>query len=407
MNQSQIPTEEILEALDLSRAEPGLGFLEALFRRFNARVPFETASKIVRAAQVTDPAERPRAPALFWKEHLELGAGGTCFERVAAFDAFLSALGFATCKVAGRVSADFDHAALLVEEKERLFLCDVGFPLPALLPAAPGTSDTALGEVERTRTELGLRVVLRGGVPEGPRELEIFEEPVGETRFLELWRKTFRLDSRFLASVSISLRPEGRVLSFSRGEARVDDLHSRLVVPLAAARAERLEEIFGMDRALIERAFALAGDPPPARRDATLTAYLETGASPEQAFAAIATPRSYAALLSGVGEVKLMEESPAGWRLRLAASGGAGEGSLEEEVACDRERLLLRIRRLSTEGAVFESSWRAERRGCRSFLLREAQLSGAREDLLRNDSLRGRLAATLAADLLAWTRVIR
>jgi hypothetical protein len=244
-------------------------------------------------------------------------------------------------------------------------------------------------------------------VPEGPRELEIFEEPVGETRFLELWRKTFRLDSRFLASVSISLRPEGRVLSFSRGEARVDDLHSRLVVPLAAARAERLEEIFGIDRALIERAFALAGDPPPARRDATLTAYLETGASPEQAFAAIATPRSYAALLSGVGEVKLMEESPAGWRLRLAASGGAGEGSLEEEVACDRERLLLRIRRLSTEGAVFESSWRAERRGYRSFLLREAQLSGAREDLLRNDSLRGRLAATLAADLLAWTRVIR
>jgi hypothetical protein len=69
--------------------------------------------------------------------------------------------------------------------------------------------------------------------------------------------------------------------------------------------------------------------------------------------------------------------------------------------------LLLRIRRLSTEGAVFESSWRAERRGYRSFLLREAQLSGAREDLLRNDSLRGRLAATLAADLLAWTRVIR
>ena len=34
-----IPLDEILEALDLSRLEPGIGFLEALFARFNARVP--------------------------------------------------------------------------------------------------------------------------------------------------------------------------------------------------------------------------------------------------------------------------------------------------------------------------------------------------------------------------------
>jgi hypothetical protein len=38
--------------------------------------------------------------------------------------------------------------------------------------------------------------------------------------------------------------------------------------------------------------------------------------------------------------------------------------------------------------------------------MRETTLSGSREDLLRNDALRGRLAGTLAVDLLAWARLL-
>ncbi len=38
--------------------------------------------------------------------------------------------------------------------------------------------------------------------------------------------------------------------------------------------------------------------------------------------------------------------------------------------------------------------------------MRGARLSGPREDLLRNDSLRGRLAGTLAVDLLAWSAAV-
>jgi hypothetical protein len=47
----------------------------------------------------------------------------------------------------------------------------------------------------------------------------------------------------------------------------------------------------------------------------------------------------------------------------------------------------------------------SERNG-NTYLLREATLSGPREDLLRNDSQRGRLAASLAVDLLAWARML-
>ena len=98
----------------LPRAEPGIGYLHALFARFNERVPFESASKIVRNAAVSRLEEKARTPEVFWSDHLEWGAGGTCFARVAAFQALLSELKFVSRPALGRVQADFDHAALWV-----------------------------------------------------------------------------------------------------------------------------------------------------------------------------------------------------------------------------------------------------------------------------------------------------
>jgi len=120
-----IPVDEILESLDLSRAEPGSGFLEALFARFNARVPFENASKIVRDAEIADGEAKPRTPEIFWADHLESGTGGTCFARVAAFDALLSALGFRTRRLVGKVRSDYDHAALLIATPTGESIADV------------------------------------------------------------------------------------------------------------------------------------------------------------------------------------------------------------------------------------------------------------------------------------------
>src|SRR5262249_5533791 len=158
--------DDILESLDLSRARPGLGFLEALFLRFNARVPFENATKILHDREVGDPASKPRLPEVFWADHLELGSGGTCFARVAAFDALLAAPGFRTRKLLGRVERDFDHAGLLVEAEAEAetgtpaggVLADVGFPLPALIPVGVERLETALGELSITRTGRGTAV---------------------------------------------------------------------------------------------------------------------------------------------------------------------------------------------------------------------------------------------------------
>src|SRR3954463_8888298 len=102
--------DDVLAALEISPAPPGPGFLQALFARFNARVPFENATKILRDADVSNPAAKPRTPDVFWADHLGSGSGGTCFARVAAFEALLLALGFSCRPALGRVRQDFDHS---------------------------------------------------------------------------------------------------------------------------------------------------------------------------------------------------------------------------------------------------------------------------------------------------------
>jgi arylamine N-acetyltransferase len=409
MNQSSIPTDEILEALDLSRAEPGLGFLRAVFNRFNARVPFETASKILRHSEFSDPDAKPRRPELFWREHLELGTGGTCFARVAAFDALLRSLGFATGKVLGRVEQDGDHAALVVDEESGIAICDVGFPLPAILPGRDGRIETAILDLEVSRTERGFRIEFDAGVPEGPRELEIFDARVSDGEFDARWRATFNPRSRFLSEVLLRRQEESRVVSYARGEVRVDDRHSRLTVPIGPPRAARLASLFEIDTGLLQKAMDLAGEPEPGAGPSRLTAYLETPASAESAFAAVSSVAAYRRLLDGVARVVGEEKTDEGWRLALAPPGEGeptGSAVLREDVATNPARLALRVRRRTGESVV-ESELRAERRSGKTYLIREAFFDTPREDLLRNDSLRGRFAGALAIDLLAWARLIR
>ena len=400
-----IPIDDVLEALDLSRAEPGSGFLEALFVRFNSKVPFENASKILRHAEVASHDEKPRTPDVFWTDHLERGTGGTCFARVAAFDALASALGFRTRRVLGRVRNDFDHAALLVETPAGEVIADVGFPLSALLPARPGFVETALGGMRAAATGRGWHVAFEGGVPEGSRQIEIFGASVSEEEFRERWRSTFRHPALFLKEVSLRADRGNRAVSFARGEVRVDDLHSRLRVPLPAPRDAALSELFGVDRDVLARAFAAAGSPGPSSANAGLTAYLEADVSPDAAFAAIASPDGYRRLVGGVADVVAEDRVASGFRLRLSAGGGDPGATLEEEITPDADARTLSVVRRSG-ASESRSSWRAEEREGKTWLLREAALSGAREDLLRNDSLRGRLAGSLAVDLLAWARML-
>ena len=399
-----IPSDEVLEALDLSRADPGAGFLEALFVRFNASVPFENASKLVRHAEVLDADAKPRRPEVFWRDHLERGAGGTCFARVAAFDALLTDLGFRTRRVLGRVRNPNDHAALLVETAGGETIADVGFPLPALLGPGASVVETPTGTLRISASPDGFRVGFEGGVPEGPRSISIESASASPELYERRWRETFRDGSTFLGDLSLQRHLGPRILSFARGEIRVDDRYSRLRVPLPGKRAAALSALFDVDEALLSRALAIAGDPDPSSPEATLTAYLETDSSAGRAYEAIGRPQGYRRLLEGLGEVGPPREIPSGFRLELSPETEGGF-AFEEIVTVEPANRRVCVIRRSKTGEQ-SSSYRVREEDGRTWLEREARLSGAREDLLRNDSLRGRLAGALALDVLAWSRLL-
>lgn len=394
------PAEDVLDALELSAEAPSHSFLQRVFARFNGRVSFETVSKILRNQTVAYPPDKPRVPDVFWSDFLEHGTGGTCFARVAAFDVLLRHLGFETRKAIGRVEADFDHAALFVEAGGREWIADVGFPLPDLLPAGGGEVEAATSSLAAVEGGRGLEVRFTAGVPEGPRRLEVFRERVSEEEFLERWRATFRPDSRFLTAVFVHRSEASRIVRFARGEVRVDDLHSRTRIPLSGDRPRRVAEIFDLDPDVVRRAFAIAGDPDPEISDARITAYLSVPSEPGAAFEAIASPTAYRELMSGVADV-----SGEGWRLRLSPPGAPGAG-FEEEIRVDESRRSLEARRRYSDGRTATLAFRVEVRDGETYLVREAALAGAREDLLANDSARGRMAGTLAADLLGWARMV-
>ena len=239
------------------------------------------------------------------------------------------------------------------------------------------------------------------GVPDGPRRLEVFRAPVSDEAYLALWRKTFRADSRFLTNVSLFRLETARKMTFARGEVRIDDLHTRTRIPIAGERPAKLAELFDVDEEILRRALSMTGDPEPESSDARITAYLSVAATPEAAFEPLATPDGYRQLLEGVAEVAGED-----WHFRLSPP-GAPQAGFEEEVTPDPESRALAIRRRYADGREISLSFRVEEREGVTYLVREAVLSGAREDLLKNDSARGRLAGTLAVDLLAWTRRIR
>ena len=367
-------------------------------------MPFENASKILRNAAETDPALKPRRPEAFWREHLETGSGGTCFARVEAFRQLVLGLGFSARRALGRVRNDFDHAALFVEREGRVVICDVGYPLAFVLPAETGDYDGPGATLALSREARGFRIGFPDAAPDGASGIDIFDAPVAEEEFESAWRATFRNDAHFLSGVKLHVVREGRTVSFAGGDILVDDRHSRLRVPLLTDRPERLSGIYGVDAGVLASAFALVGDPDPGSPEASLAAHLETAATADQAFEAIATPEGYRALAEGVASVTGEEATPRGFRLKLAASPGAApESALEEDIEVDWPSRRLSISRRGSTGAL-RSSYRVVSREGRTWLVREALFDSPREDLLRNDALRGRFAGSLAVDLLAWSR---
>lgn len=388
---------EWLEALELSSRPPGLPFLLEAFRAFNEKVPFETASKIVRDREVEDSAAKPRRPDLFWNDFIEKGAGGTCFARVAAFEALIRELGFPARRVIAGIRSPRNHSSLIVPLDGREWLVNVGYPLPEILSLDPAEYETPRGLLRITRSGDEANLLFASG-PEAGRLIRFELGRLPDAEFEEAWRRTFVRTSTFLSDVILCREDGGRFLRFHRGEVQILDAVSRTRIPIGKDRARKLAEIFEIDGGLLERALGLTGDPDPPFGTARINVFRE-GEDSEQLLNFLATPEGYRRFADGLGSVEIRPAGEHSFEARIASD--RSEPAVES-IRFDPDRKLLTIDR---DFGLRRTGFQIERTELGTRLLRFAELPDAREEFVRSDLGRGRIAAILAMDLTALSRL--
>ncbi|MDA0353061.1 MAG: arylamine N-acetyltransferase [Chloroflexi bacterium] len=269
----------VLDFLEVGREAPSRGYLGRLQRAYKRHVPWETASRVVRASEVEALGDRPRRPAEFWALAIAQGSGGTCFESDYAYWSLLTALGFE----AGLHVNDMPqhggvhhHAALSVVIDGGRYLSDVGMglelaaPIPLLASGmASAGAPSFKNELRRTASNRW-RLELHGSRERLRLDAGLVYEFIDRRWDLDdydaqvvrdygpggLFLDAVRVTRTFGDGTTVRFSPPDTLLRFD-GERWSEEL-----LP-AGDRASQIADLVGMPAALLRRAFELVAAMPP------------------------------------------------------------------------------------------------------------------------------------------------
>ncbi|MBN1282332.1 MAG: arylamine N-acetyltransferase [Proteobacteria bacterium] len=235
---------------------PDLALLRTLTREFG-RLPYENFTKVLRAAGHEDPLQRLRTPEVVLSEHLERGAGGTCFSLTHFFRRVLEFFGFDAAPVlCDRSYGPGTHCALIVRAGCARFLVDPGYLMqePIEIPEHGASLQRGLqGALTLTRLGRSSQLLLISESEGGKKiRYRLRDRPVSDEEFLARWIDSFEWPmmrhlcvSRQTAEGQLYMR-DGRVRRVRGGD--------RNQVRLGSDFAEEVERAFGVDRRLVSMA---------------------------------------------------------------------------------------------------------------------------------------------------------
>jgi len=132
LDDSLIPS--VMDYLECPIAKPTLRALNRLIQSYIRTVPFESVSRIVKRHNTPLTVNCSRLPQEFWRDAMQHGFGGTCFESSLAFYHLLRALGYeGYLTVNDMGEARGCHAAIVVRLDGRKYLVDVTIPVHVAL----------------------------------------------------------------------------------------------------------------------------------------------------------------------------------------------------------------------------------------------------------------------------------
>ena len=133
----------ILDYLNVKAESPSLAALDQLVTAYTHRIPWESASRIVRKHTLADLAARPRFGNAFWEDAQHFGTGGTCYESNYAFFDLLQSLGYEGYLTINNMGESIGcHSAIIIQLDDQPYLVDVGLPIYLPLPLNPHQATT-------------------------------------------------------------------------------------------------------------------------------------------------------------------------------------------------------------------------------------------------------------------------
>lgn len=253
---------KVLDYLEVEAAAPDVAFLDTLLAAYTRKVPWESAFRIARRASTPDIRACPRWPALFWRDAVERGGGGTCFESNYAFFSLLRHLGFdgyLTINNMGETAGC--HTAIVLDIDGEKWLADVGLPVYVALP---------IGEREATQRRSFAHTYRV--VPDNPRRFRILrdnhpkeecfvlvDEVVSDKAYRQATIEDYGSSGYFLDRLIITKVVDELQWRFNGGEhpPRLESYKDgeRTDYPLGQDVVKTLAEHFTMDAGVLARAF--------------------------------------------------------------------------------------------------------------------------------------------------------
>ncbi len=237
-------------------ARPDLPYLARLARAFG-RLPYENLTKILRAATYEEPDNRLRTPDIVLADHLDLGAGGTCFSLTNFFEQVLRFAGFDAAPVlCDRSYGAETHCALIVNAEGRRYLVDPGYLIeaPIEIPARGESVQQGSSCTVRLRRlgESSQLMLITENSGKAKVRYRMRDLPATPQRFLDRWIDSF--DWAMMRHMCVSRNEADGLLFMRDGAVRKivgsDERRGRI----DDSFANEVQRTFGIDARVVSMA---------------------------------------------------------------------------------------------------------------------------------------------------------
>lgn len=248
--------KDFLKLAQLRSNRPDVDFLGKLMRAF-LRFPYENLTKIIRLNEESDPDARLRMPDVIMGDHIDLGAGGTCFSLTFFFQNILEQLGYSCTPVMCDRSYGSDtHCALIATVVDQRYLIDPGYLLqhPLAIPKRGTTSqETPFNRVHLTR--LGHTSQLLLSTDQGGKSnirYRLKDRSVDHAEFRQRWIESFSWAQ--MRHLCITRLGENGHIFMRDSHIRHSTAERRSQEKLSRNVRQIVHETFNIDESLVEHA---------------------------------------------------------------------------------------------------------------------------------------------------------